>query len=94
MIRIRGDFNGLFGDLLCLSHENSCKDENGTLIHFAPGMQVTAFDEDVNAKGEHDELLAVGIVEPAPESLTCNGSKWVLKIDKNGVRHASQVIKD
>jgi hypothetical protein len=35
-----------------------------------------------------------GIVEPSPESLRCLGSRWVLRIDQNGVRHESDLKTD
>jgi hypothetical protein len=40
---------------------------------------VTAFDEDVD-----DD-------EGRPDWLSCNGSRWVLRIDHNGVRHESDL---
>lgn len=87
--RVRADFNGLFGELLCLSHEDTCNDADGNLVTFRPGMILTAFDEDVDEHGNRDDLLASGIVEPSPEWLRCNGSRWALRIDRSGVRHES-----
>jgi hypothetical protein len=57
-------------------------------------MKVTATDDDLNDSGERDDLVASGIVEPSPEWLQCNGSKWVLRIDANGVRHESDIKDD
>ncbi len=92
MVRLRADFNGLFrgGKILCLSHTNSCLDENGVAVELSPGMIVTAFDEDVE-DGVRDDLVATGTVEPAPEWLQCRGSRWILRIDGNGVRHTSDI---
>ena len=53
-------------------------------------MVATAFDEDANDRGERDDLVASGFVEPVPEWLQCKGSKWILKIDQDGVHHASE----
>ena len=92
--RLIADFNGLFGDLLCLSHSDTCRDENGQTVTLSSGMEVTAFDEDVNDHGERDDLVASGTVEPSPDWLQCNGSRWVLRIDANGVRHQSEVKDD
>jgi hypothetical protein len=39
-----------------------------------------------------DDLLATGTVEPAPDWLQCNGSRWVLRIDADGVRHESDLV--
>jgi hypothetical protein len=57
-------------------------------------MLVTAYDEDSDEQGERDDLVATGTVEPAPDWLTCTGSKWVLRIDDNGVRHESDLPGD
>jgi len=90
-IRVHGDFNGLFGDILCLSHRDTCMDENGNEIVLSPGMLVTAFEPDTDEAGNPDELFASGTVEPASESLRCLGSRWVLRIDQNGVMHDSDL---
>lgn len=92
--RVRADFNGLFGDVLCLSHEDTCAGETGELIRLREGMSVTAFDEDLDESGTRDDLVARGRVEPAPSWLQGNGSKWVLRIDANGVRHESELRGD
>jgi len=89
--KLRADFNGLFGDLLCLSHADSCVDENGETVQLSAGMAVTAFDIDADETGKRDDLIATGIVEKSPEWLSCSGSKWVLRIDSNGVRSESEI---
>jgi hypothetical protein len=89
--RLRADFNGLFGDLLCLSHEDICKDEDGVEIRLREGLTVTAFDEDADEHGNRDDLIASGTVEPSPDWLQCQGSKWVLRIDESGVRSESEL---
>jgi hypothetical protein len=91
MTRVRGDFNGLFGDILCLSHADTAVEENGAKISLEAGMLLTAFDEDADESGERDDIVATGVVEPAPDWLACRGSKWVLRIDPNGVRHESEI---
>jgi hypothetical protein len=87
--KLRADFNGVFGDLLCLSHGDTCQDEAGNTVPLRAGMIVTAFDEDYDDEGNRDDLLARGVVEPSPDWLTCNGSRWALRIDADGIRHAS-----
>jgi hypothetical protein len=89
--RVRADFNGLFGELLCLSHKNTCEDATGNLVTLHAEMALTAFDEDADDYGNRDDIIASGIVEPSPESLRCLGSRWVLRIDRNGVRHESEL---
>jgi hypothetical protein len=87
--RLRADFNGVFRDVLCLSHSDECLDESGASVTLKAGMVVTAFDDDVDEAGQRDDLLATGIVEPAPDWLSCRGSRWVLRLDERGVRHES-----
>ena len=92
-LRVRADFNGLFGELLCLSHKETCLDEKGNLVTLAAGMALTAFDEDADEHGNRDDIIASGIVEPSPPWLQCIGSRWALRIDGNGVRHESDLQK-
>lgn len=84
-IRLRADFNGLFSQVLCLSHNETCVGENGQDVTVYEGMIATAFDEDVDDDGKPDNLVASGIVERSPAWLRGHGSRWVLKIDQNGV---------
>jgi hypothetical protein len=85
------DFNGLFSGILCLSHEDTCKTASGKVVGLYAGMQLTAYDEDGNEKGERDDIFASGIVEPSPEWLVCRGSRWILRIDENGIRWESEL---
>lgn len=87
--RLKADFNGLFGDILCLSHSDTSQDEFGNTVHLQEGMVVTAYDEDVDDHGQRDDLIASGVVERSPEWLQCYGSQWCLKIDSQGVRNQS-----
>jgi len=93
-IRLRADFNGLFSQLLCLSHKATCEGENGQDVAVYEGMIVTALDEDVDENGEPDNLVASGRVQRSPAWLACNGSRWVLRIDENGVRHESDLRRN
>jgi hypothetical protein len=91
VLRVQADSNGLFGELLCLSHEDMCVEADGKIVALRNEMTLTAFDEDADDKGNRDDIVASGIVEPSPESLRCLGSRWVLRIDQNGVRHESDL---
>ncbi len=90
--RIRADFNGLFGEILCLSHHDELRDDAGVAV--ALGSRVIAWDEDVDELGERDDLIASGTVEPAPEWLHPHGSRWVLRIDAKRVRHESDLASE
>lgn len=91
ILRVHADFNGLFGELLCLSHKDTCEDSEGNSVSLQPGMVLTAFEEDVDERGNRDDLIASGTVERSPGWLRCDGSRWVLRIDRSGVRHASDL---
>ena len=91
MIRVRADFNGLFGEILCLSHTDKSVEQNGAEVPLQPGMVLTAFDEDRDESGKRDDIVATGVVEPSPDWLACRGSRWVLRIDAKGVRHQSEI---
>jgi len=64
---VRADFNGLFGDLLCISHADTCRDEDGDEFRLEAGMPLTAFEEDVDEDGQRDNLMASGTVERSPD---------------------------
>jgi hypothetical protein len=68
-IRIHADFNGIFKELLCLSHKETCLGADGQDIVVREGMTVTAFDEDVDDGGKPDNLIASGTLERPPEWL-------------------------
>ena len=89
--QIRPDFNGLFSELLCLSHSETRVGEDGQDIQVNEGMTVTAFEEDVDDEGKPDNRIASGTVERSPNWLSCRGSRWVLRIHENGVRHESDL---
>ena len=91
---VRADFNGLFGEGLCLSHSETSTDRAGNLITLAEGMALTAFDDDEDDAGNPDDLFASGIVIPAPGFAACRGSRWFLEIDADGVRHESDLAID
>jgi hypothetical protein len=91
--RVRADFNGLFGEILCLSHADTCEDEDGNIVQLRAGLVITAFDEDLDEHGNRDDLLASGTVEPSPEWLQCRGSRWILRIDRDGVGNESDFRK-
>jgi hypothetical protein len=91
--RLYADFNGYFGDVLCLSHSNESRTEDGRVVTLKEGMIVTAYDEDVDDQGKRDYLFATGVVRPSRPSLACRGSVWMLEIDANGLRHESDLTQ-
>lgn len=86
---VRGDFKELFGNLLCLSHGERCTDPDGSPVDVVEGQLVTAY-EDNSIETKREYLVASGSVEKAPEELACPGSRWVLRLDAQGVRRVSE----
>lgn len=81
---VQADFNGYFGDLLCLSHGDTVTAMSGEQIALATGMELVAYEAD-EEDGQPCALLARGRVEPSPESLSRHGSRWVLRMEPPGV---------
>lgn len=92
--RVQGDFNGLFGDFLCLSHDETVFDEHGSRIVLTEGLELTAFDPDVDDDGDPADLVANGRVIRSPEWLKCYGSRWALEIDGRGVYHEKHSLRE
>jgi hypothetical protein len=65
--KVWADFNGLFGELLCISHKETVLDESGQTLTLMPGMHLTAFMEDADENGKRNDLLASGTVEASPD---------------------------
>jgi hypothetical protein len=91
--RLRADFMGIWdgGRLICLSHSDSAIDESGFKVPLDEGMEVTAFDEDLDDAGNRDCLVATGIVAQPPEWLKHKGSRWVLIVNEHGIKHESEM---
>ena len=92
-LKLKADFNGLFSQLLCLSHGDTAEDEHGNVVRLAEGMQVTAYEENIE-DGRRDDLIVSGKVERSPGWLQCRGSRWVLRIDEHGVRWESDLAEE
>jgi hypothetical protein len=70
-VKLQADFNGLFGDVLCLSQKDSEVDQEGRTVILRNAMSVTAFDEDQDKDGNRVYVVASGTVEPSPDWLQC-----------------------
>jgi len=91
LVKLRTDFNGIFGDIICLSHKETCADEAGNPVAVHEGMLALAYDEDVDENGKRDDLIATGVVVRSPTWLRREGSVWCLRVDVHGVRHESDL---
>jgi hypothetical protein len=86
--RVLADFNGLFGDLLCLSHTDSATTDDGGSLLLREGLDAIAYEPDGD-DGTPAFLVARGSVTASPPELMHRGPRWCLKIDERGVRHVS-----
>jgi len=84
-LRLAADLNGLFSEVLCLSHEETCRTPEGEAVVVEEGMAAIAIEPDVE-DGVPCELFATGTIERAPDWLACRGSRWVLRLEPKGVR--------
>ena len=93
---VYGDFNGVWEEetILCLSHSETVKSRAGQSITLREGLVLTAYDGDADELGRPDDIVATGRVERAPEWLQAHGSKWILRIDQDGIRHESDFAPD
>jgi hypothetical protein len=85
-LRLAGDFNGLFSEVLCLSHEETCTTPEGREVEVTEGMLAVAREPDTEEDGTPSELFATGTIERPPDWLACRGSRWVLRLEPRGVR--------
>ena len=84
------DFNELIEqDLVALSNEDTKKTSIGESVLLREGLSIDVYSDDVDDKGEPDNLIASGIVERGPTSGWATHIKWCCRIDSNGIRHES-----
>ena len=89
---VSADFNGILEHgLLRLSHTDQVKTIQGRTISLQEGMVLTAYDNDADDERNPDNIFASGVVERSPSYAQCKGSLWSLRIDKNGIRHESDI---
>ncbi|MDQ1811833.1 hypothetical protein RBA41_00805 [Massilia sp. CCM 9210] len=90
--RIRVDFGDMLEyNLVVLSRRDEETDSCGAPVSFYRGMPVAIFDEDTDEQGNLDDLIADGHAEPVTVPPPwCPDATWLCRIDKNGIRHASE----
>ena len=93
-VRIEADFNGLFGNFLCLSHTDHGTTDTGEEHEFVEGEAALAFIMDSDTEGRPAYLVARGRVVRSPDGQCGPGSVWSLEIDEQGVRHVPTLDED
>ncbi len=89
--RVVGDFNGLFGDLLCLSHSETVTTDSGEPMALFEGLEIIAYEPDIDDDGSPIFLVARGVVTASPPELVHAGSRWSLVVDEKGMRHVANL---
>ena len=90
--RIKVDFNEMVGsDLVLLSTEDSKADSNGMTVNLSEGRRVDLYQEDSDEDGNPDYLVATGLVERNSADDWSSHVRWCCRIDKDGIRHLSQL---
>lgn len=94
--RISVDFNELLEpDLVLLSKTDTRADSAGAIVVLHEGLSVHIYEEDVDANGRPDNLIADGVVEKNQSNIDWTRSaKWCCRIDRLGVRHESECEGD
>ena len=93
--RIYVDFNEMVTDkIVLLSKDDIKKDSIGNVITFYEGMPISIYSDN-EENGKQDNLIADGIAikYDLREYKIWNHIKWYCKIDENGIRYESDLIK-
>jgi len=85
------DFNELLeNDLVALSAKDEKISSAGEKILLQDGLSIEVYSEDLNNRGEPDNLIASGVVERNSSSGWAKEIKWCCRIDAQGIRHESE----
>jgi hypothetical protein len=90
--RIAVDFNEMIeSDLVLLSRTDTRTDSSGAAIALSEGLAVHLYEDDVDAAGRPDKLIADGTVERNGSGVSWGDrTTWCCRIDSRGVRHESE----
>lgn len=84
------DFNELIErDLVALSASYEKLSSTGEQIRLQDGLLIEVFSDDLDDKGEPDDLVASGVVERNRARGWAERIKWCCRIDALGIRHES-----
>jgi hypothetical protein len=90
--KLYADFNELIeSNLVALSKDDTRFALTGDAILLRDGLAIEVYSDDVNDKGEPDNLIASGVVERNSKTDWSSHIKWCCRIDSNGIRHESDL---
>jgi hypothetical protein len=86
------DFNELIEqDLVALAKDDTKITSTGERVVLREGLAIEVYSDDVNDKGEPDNLIASGVVERNSAMGWAAHIKWNCRIDSYGIRHESDL---
>ncbi|PFH04485.1 hypothetical protein BCF11_5268 [Collimonas sp. PA-H2] len=86
------DFNELVElNLVLLSVGDSAAGMNGVTVVLQEGMRVDVYMDDLDEKGNVDNLTASGVVEKNAATGWGQHVKWCCRIDSDGIRPQSEI---
>lgn len=93
--RICVDFNEMpTGDEVLLSKGDKVLDSSGKVISLSDGMRVAVYMDDTDSSGRPDNLIAEGVASRNHHGGWTTAARWVMKIDRHGIRHESENLTD
>jgi hypothetical protein len=88
------DFNELLEpNLVLLSQHDTKQDTDGNIIRLYDGLTISIFSDDIDANGNPDNLIAVGVVERNRNNGWAKHVKWCCRIGPEGIRHQSELTR-
>ena len=78
-------------NLVLLSKSDFKENSDGIIIELKEGMSIKIYSDDENDLNEVDNLIADGIVELNTYGGWTKTAKWNCRIDKNGIKHESDI---
>lgn len=76
---------------MLLSKDDTKVDTHGNIVVLREGLPVKICDDDYDVNGNIDNLIAEGVVERNVATGWGAAAKWCCRIDRNGIRHESDV---
>jgi hypothetical protein len=89
--RIPVNFNEMVShDEVLLSRDDIATASDGSVVLLREGVRLAVYEDDVDAQGKVDRLIADGTAALNQHGGWTAGVRWTLKIDAQGVRHESE----
>jgi hypothetical protein len=86
------DFNEMPShDIVALSQTDTRQDVNGQDVQLVEGLPISIYSDDVNDKGQPDNLVAEGVVIQRENGWGFPIVKWFCRISPPGIRTESDL---